>query len=696
MGFSELLRELHRRHVIRVAAAYAVVAWAVIEISATVVPLLRLPESITLVFAVLLLIGFPITVVLAWIYELTPDGIRRTEPAHSPDARPPEHAHKIGWYLNIVIISVLSLALAVLLWREFHPPATALPAIATGQRASVIDKPARKSIAVLPFKNLSADQDNAYFAIGMQDEILSRLASLRELKVISRTSTERYRSQPEQLKAIGSELGVATILEGSVQKYGDKLRVAVQLIDAGSDSNLWAQTYDRDIKDLFQVQSDVAGQIADALRIKLLPADVAAISQVPTSNQAAYDLFLRAEFLRNAAWTQFTSEGLDAAIDLYQQAEANDPEFALAYAQHSLASSYQFWRGGTKRMSMFELARAAHDRAEQALLVQPNLADAHLAKGFYDYWVHLDYPAALQSFDEALRLRPNDANALRATAYVYRRQGPLDEAIRRLEEAAVLDPRNSALADELARTYGLARRYAEANRSVQRALALDPDNTSAAGFQARLIIARSGDFDSALASLHGSHPNVQLLRAGVLALQGKYSDAIALIDAIPDTTATFNALDGGSKNLLLGVFYHDVGEFEKARPLLEQAHQQIVKEISAQPADSPGLALFWLKRGQTEALLGDRQAALQSVAKALEILPPSKDKFRGLEVLREAADVYVRAGRGDLALPLIEQLLTRPDAGVTLPVAVLRVDPVWDTLRSEPRFQALLELHVDE
>src|SRR5438045_3841694 len=330
MKIDNFLSELKRRNVYKVAIAYAVVGWLVIQVSSTVLPTFHAPEWVVQTLVMLVALGFPIALVIAWAFELTPEGLKRAEDVDLPLAK---RAKSHGW-IYVVIIGAL-LSVAVFLLGRYTARNTVTPrenASAARTEAATTAIP-QKSIAVLPFENLSDDKNAAYFADGVQDEILTKLASIADLKVISRTSTAKYKSKPEDLKTVSQQLGVATVLEGSVQKAGDKVRVNVQLIDARVDSHLWAKTYDRDIKDVFAVESEVAQEIADSLQAKLSPAEANTLATAPTKDTAAYDLFLKGESQLRAANASLRPESFDEAITWYQQAIARDPNFALAMAR---------------------------------------------------------------------------------------------------------------------------------------------------------------------------------------------------------------------------------------------------------------------------------------------------------------------------------------------------------------------------
>ncbi|HEX5487993.1 MAG TPA: hypothetical protein VFX04_02445, partial [Rhodanobacteraceae bacterium] len=367
-GFIE---ELKRRHVVRVAIAYAVAGWLLVQIATQVFPFFNIPNWAVRLVVILIVIGFPIAVALAWVYEMTPEGIRRTESADSPDARAEHESRQMGRKLNVIIVVVLVAAVALLGWRVLvlrhasppvpavakarsldgaqRNPEVAIPdtvAAAAGSGLHAAQAIPAKSIAVLPFQNLSDDKKNEYFVAGIQDLILTKLADIGGLKVIARTSTAKYASQPEDLKTIGEQLGVATILEGSVQKAGDEVLINVQLIDTKTDGHIWAKAYTRTLTNVFGVEGDVAEKIATALKAKLSPAETARLASDMSSSPAANNLFLQAEYQANQGNINYDTASMKAAIPLYQQAIAQAPDFALAYARLSYTESELAWFGG--------------------------------------------------------------------------------------------------------------------------------------------------------------------------------------------------------------------------------------------------------------------------------------------------------------------------------------------------------------
>src|SRR5213596_2807376 len=484
-----------------------------------------------------------------------------------------------------------------------------------------------KSIAVLPFENLSDDKGAAYFADGIQDEILTKLASIADLKVISRTSTAKYKSKPEDLKTVSQQLGVANVLEGSVQKAADKVRVNVQLIDARADSHLWARIYDRDIKDVFAVESEVAQEIADSLQAKLSPAEAKTLAATPTKDTVAYDLFLRAEHEERLAENSLSPESYEQAAAWYQQAIARDPNFALAMARLVRNRMDRHWF--FEQMTDAELAQV-RGVAEHALALAPNLAEAHVALGTFFYHGYRQYEQALTEFERALQLQPNAATAVEYSGYVHRRQGQwarcLDEFKRALEE----DPRNALLAGNVAATYVTLRMWKEAERAAQHTLELDP--RSAEGMRALLdsFVRGSGDVTEAqrvlatfpaenkilLTADFGDVSNVMGARAYVLVLARDFKAALKGWEAAGSTAIDqrHQLSARAAIRVLSGDLNGAEAETEKARQLLEERLRERPNEISSITQ------LSWVYL----ALKRDRES-INLARKAADLLPPEKD-----------------------------------------------------------------------
>ena len=708
-----LFAELKRRHVYRVAVAYAVVGWLVIQAAATVSPYLHLPDTLTTMVIVVVALGFPVAIILAWAFEVTPGGVRRTEPADSPEARQADQQRKVGRKLDFVIIAVLALALSLAVWRPWahrkHPvivnvpssghavASTSASAAGTAAAQSTGEAPKAipaKSIAVLPFENLSSDKANGYFSDGIQDLILTKLADIGDLAVISRTSTMKYGSHPENLQEIGRQLGVATILEGSVQKVGDQVLVNVQLIDTRNDHHIWANSYRRTLKDVFSVEGEVASKIAATLNAKLSPEEAQRLATTLSGNAAANDLYLRAEYFTNRGITNYDTAALKQAITFYRQAIAKAPDFAQAHARLSTVESELAWFGGGG-IDTATLYSDALAQAQQALKLAPDLADAHLAMGFYDYWGKGDYAAALKAFGEALTLRPNDDHALAAQAFVLRRQGKLDEAIESLRKALALDPRNTPLTNETGETYMMAGRYAEAEQTFQRALALDPTNLNARSYYGISILFDTGDLSRALQKLQGDDPALKLPRVFILEFSRRYAEALALLQSIPDTPDTFGSNLFGPKSLLLANLHHFSGDAARARALyakaLPEARAQYVA-LKGSPDIIQGSGLFYM--AMAELGLGQTSQGLADVARMRAIAEHSADNMYAPGLLVNCAQAYAFAGKPDQAVRMLSQALASPGLGFSYSPVMLWLDPNWDPIRKTSAFRALENKYV--
>jgi TolB-like protein len=699
-----LLEELKRRHVGRVAIAYAVVAWLLVQIATQVFPFFGIPDWVVRLLVVLVVLAFPVALLLAWVYEITPAGIRRTEPAESPDARTPSEAKQVGRRLDAVIITVLALAVIVLSGRMLQQRHALPPAMksAASRPVAKIRAPAlspfieaaqaipAKSIAVLPFANLSDDRNNDYFVAGIQDLILTRLADIGDLRVISRMSTARYASSPDDLRNIGRQLGVATILEGSVQRADNQVLINVKLIDVRSDNHIWAQDYVRSLENVFGVEGEVAQKVADALKARLSPAESARLAAVPTSNRAAMDAFLRAEFQMNHGFTNYDSGSLRAAIPLYRRAVILDSGFALAFARLSQAQSRLAWFGGGG-LDVKQLVADARVDAERAFKLDPDLSASWTALGYSRYWGEGDYAGALQAFTVALKLKPNDADALAAQGYVERRQGRFEDAAASLEQAFTHDPRNTALAFEIGTTYAMVNRYGEATPWYQRALAMDPGNLNAKAEYANVVLFATGDVQRALDAAQGGAPLLKLVRVSLLAYRRDYRTALTLLESVPDTSENFSVING-SKALIQAELHRLAGDAANARPLYERSLAEAKRQTRLQQGIN--LALVWRNVATAELGLGHLAAGLAAVAESQKRATASGDRVFTPQIMYVNATLYAEARRPDLAVPLLAQALASPGIGTYCAPVLLWIDPAWDPIRRDARFRALLKQYV--
>ena len=668
---NEFLQRLKERKLVQWTVAYVAAAFALLQGIDIVAQRFDWPEQTMRFVIIALSVGLFVTLVLAWYHgERGAQRVTGTE---------------------LLILALLLTIGGGFLWRFAGAASEGVvrPA-ATASSSAPIAIP-KKSIAVLPFENLSRDPDNAYFVDGIQDEILTRLAKISALKVISRTSTMRYASRPDNLREIAKQLGVANILEGSVQRAAGTMRVNVQLIEAESDSHLWAESYDRDIKNIFSVESEVAQAVADALKATLLPAESARIANVPTKNPAAYDLFLKGQYLfsqlQNSASRDPVADG-KAATEMYRRAVAADPDFALAYARLSYLQSYLHWYGVDNSSAVVDDARAS---AEQALALQPDLPEAHLAMGYVHYWCHRDYAAALREFGIARASLPNDAEVIAAIGYVHRRQGIADRGVPEIQQAMVLDPRNSLLPREVANSYTALRRYAEADAAYARSLAIFPGDIEAQEQRAASMMF-SGDMAAAARILEkipadtDPQGSVSLLRYKLAMTQRQPDAALAAIAHSPDWLMTRWEHSLAPLSLLRGEALALKGEADAARAAFLEAEKELqgLLDKGQQVADAQSYL------GLVYAGLGQKEAALKAGRAAVELLPMSRDVIVGAFHLERLARVEAQVGETQAAIDHLEQLLSS-SGGETVSIATLRIDPVWDPLRKDPRFQKLCE-----
>ena len=687
--------ELKRRHVYRVAVAYAVVGWLLIQVVATVAPQLNLPEWSPKLITLIILVTFPVALILAWAFELTPEGIRRTEPVHSPEARPQEVTQRVGKQLNAIIIGVMALVIVLLLAERFmahKAPAESSPAASavSGKSAQAAGAPA-KSIAVLPFDNLSDDKSNGYFATGMQDEILTRLSGIHDIKVISRTSTEKYASHPPDLKTVGRELDVATVLEGSVQKAGDSVHINVQLIDTANDGHLWAQSYDRDLKDIFAVERDVAQNIADALKAQLKPQEVAQVAAVPTTNPAAYDLYLRATEHYNRAHDQdvLTATEMPQAIAMFEKALGVDPKFALAAAKIADAHMRMYFNAPDRTETRLAAAKAAADRA---LALQPGLGEAHLALAEYYYWGHRDYAAATEQAQLAQQSLPNSADVAGVLAAIARRQGRFDDSLAGFQRAALFDPRSSYGLDQLGLTYQMLRRYADADQAFSQSVAVAPDPSDERVTHGSNSALWKGDLEPLRAALHALSPDSDAYVGNALArfslawLSHDYPAAIGVAQAASAAAWADGNNIALPRELYLAFAHEAAGEAANAK----QAYSNVDAAVGAMLEKQPDSAEAHLALGFAKAGLGRRDDALREGRRAAELMPVSRDVISGPGMQVWLAQLEARVGEKDAAFERLQHVIGLPSGGAISP-ALLKIDAVWDSLRSDPRFDALLK-----
>ena len=661
-GFFE---ELQRRKVYRVAAAYIIAAGFIIQISSAVFPAWELPNWAFRLVVVLLLIGFPITLILAWAYDVTPQGIRATPTPSTPGS------HRRRNLIMLVAIGVIISAGAGFFL---------LPRVS----ARKIDK----SIAVLPFQNLSDEKENAYFADGMQDDILTNLSKIGDLKVISRMSVMSYRGDgARNAREIGKALGVGTLLEGSVRRIGNRVRVNVQLIDANNDEHIWAEDYDRDLTDVFAIQTDLAQKIASSLQAKLSPNEKERLDRQPTKDPNAYLLFIQAHDYANRP-DHLRDDSLKAE-ELFEQAIKLDPKFAAAFAGLSMVESWIY--------HSFEPTPARREKArlnaDESLRLEPNLPEGHLALGFSYYYGDRDYERALAEFEIAKRDLPNEAQAYMAIGAIQRRQGKWTESTANLEKAVALDPKNASMLVNLAWNYMAVRNFEAADKTVDRAIAVAPKSFAVTALKAYLAAAWKGDL-SVVEKQSAPIPEdvdpsglVTFERYWVLTLQRKFPEALAVVQKFPrETLITYTTAPApkafleGNIHFLEGDKPRSQAEFEKARVISEQ----LLRDAPEDPARHA-------QHGFILAALGRKEEAIAEGKRAVALLPESQDAFDGPRGTAALAQIYAWTGESDEAFRLLDHLLSVPNG---LAVPMLKLDPAWDPLRKDPRFQALIDKYA--
>jgi TolB-like protein/Tfp pilus assembly protein PilF len=585
-----------------------------------------------------------------------------------------KHRNRVRWAavaIAVLVVGVIGIAFLLVLRR---PVRSALSV-------------AEKSVAVLPFENLSEDKANAYFADGIQDEILTKLASIADLKVISRTSTAKYKSKPEDLKTVSQQLGVANVVEGTVQRAADKVRVNVQLIDARADSHLWAKTFDREIKDVFAVESEVSQEIADALQAKLSPNEANTLATAPTKDPEAYDSFLKGEYEEREAESSLKSEPFDRAAVFYQQALDRDPNFALAAARLAENRIVRHWF--VRRLREAELPELK-SLADHAVALGPNLAEAHLALGSFYYYGKLQFHEALEEFGKALKLQPNNVRSLELSAYIYRRQGQLERALAELAKCEERDPQDGSLVRETAATYCALRMWPEAKRAASRSLALEPHGLSALATLFLSCLNGAGDLNEAKRALatFPEPPRITIFLTVQSAL-GPYIHVMErdFAGALKACETKAADPDENRSRLVARVAIHVLaGDTASAQGEIEQTRDLLERQLSDRPDD----AFAMMQLSWANLALNREADALGLAHQGTDLHPLEKDFLTGAAFLTALAQIEARADQPGDAVTALRRLLSIP-AGTIVSIAQLKIDPVWDPIRNDPGFQQLLD-----
>ncbi|HET7511950.1 MAG TPA: hypothetical protein VFJ88_04235 [Chthoniobacterales bacterium] len=641
--------ELKRRKVYRVAAAYVVVAWVLIQVATQVFPFFEIPNWGVRLVILGLVLGFPAALILSWAYDITPAGIKRTE----------------------------------------DRPAEVLPS-----RLPLAPVP-EKSIAVLPFQNLSDDRENAFFAEGVHDDILSSLARIADLKVISRTSVQQYRSGGGNLREIGKALGVAYVLEGTVRRAGTRVRLNAQLIDARTDAHIWAETFDRELTDLFALQSELAERIVRQLRANLSPSEMAGLQEPPTRSLAAYDLYVEARDLFHWSGIGDPQENGEHGLPLLERALVLDSQFALAHYLASRIHGELFWFGYDKSPARIAKAKEA---AENALRLRPDMGEGHLALAFYHYYSARDYEAAIRELRLAQRALPNESDVASALGIIERRRGRWEESILHLERARQLDPRNVSTLWNLSETLTYLRRFSEADQVLAEAITVAPEAHLFPIARAELSLRSRGETAPLREALRRAPPNfdpggaITTISVRLALMERDYDEAARQLGTC--TECKYNdvglcgfvgALDDYTvpRDWYVGLIARGRGQEGEAMRAFTAAKEA----MRAETEESPNDAKVLIMRGLIEAMLGRTDEAIALGEQAVRRLPISADALDGPLIAINLAAIYAQVDRADQALTLLEQLV-RLVGGPT--PGTLRVEPHWDSLRGDPRFQALL------
>jgi len=709
-----LIAELHRRSVWRVLGIYVAAGWVALEVASTLTESFGLPEWFPAFALGLLVIGLPVVLATTLVQEASvpppgqsgataPPQDRRVDaeasPAPGPEAgaapgagavagietgpaaadagpragTPPSRPrlHTLFTWRNAILGGLAAFALWGVLataWILFGAPRD----IAADESA------AAPSVAVLPFENLSPDPDDAFFADGIHEEILTSLARIDALKVISRTSVLEYRDTQRNLREIADELGVESVLEGSVRRAGDRVRITAQLIDAERDTHLWAETFDRELRDVFQIQSEVAMRIADALHAELDPGERDRIAARPTSNMEAYDSYMRGgEYLAGG----YRPEGLEAARRMYERAVELDPEYLEAHARLAFTHLITYWLGFDRVPERIEAARDIHGAMLGLASEDPA---THYVDGYLRYYAEHDYAGAAESFLRAADAFPHEAQL--AHAYVLRRLGRWDEHLRLLQAARELSPRDATIPYNLGETFLFLRRYDESVEHYRAAIAISPDWGRPYGLLARVHVLR-GDVDAARATIEGA-PAIVSEDLVVL-------ESFRLAMAERDPSAALETLDRSGRSELVAQFVNAPVELLRGWALelagadgaAAAAYEAAAVAARTALEDNPDDHRLWLALAFARAGLGERPEALEAAEEARRLYPMERDHAGGRDGLTELARLYARLGETDRALELIERLLAEPSP---LSAHLLRLEPDWDGLRGDPRFQALL------
>ena len=672
MNRGNIFAELKRRNVYKVAIAYVVAGWALAQGIAQVFPVFDVPNWVVRLVVVLVIIGFPITLILAWAFEITPEGIKSTEEA---DAMPPSSRPSNRTWIYIVVVGA-----AVSLSLFFLGRYTA------GNRT--VSSGDKKSIAVLPFTSLSENKSDAYFADGVQDQILTNLAKLSDLKVISHTSVRQYKTGAERnMREIGRQLGVAYIVEGSVRRDRDRLRINAQLIDARTDAHIWAETYDRTAADLFAIQSELAQSIVTQLKGTLSPQQKAEIEERQTQNLDAFELYLQAKpSIDSYLNATDVRAALLQALKSLDEAIQRDPNFVSAYCYIARANDLLFFFDLDPTPERISLADAA---VKAALRLRRDSSEAHFARGDYYFRCLRDYDRAQEELAIARPGLPNSTPFFILSGYINRRRNHFADAERDFSTAFALDPRNPNAYNLLADTYVLQHRFPEAVHVYDNVLAAGEDVPIVRFRRANVSLNGTGD-TGPMRDVLAKYPDMEFagsqtpVRAWMAMLDGNYAEAERVLAVSP--REDFQDVDLSfyfPKSWYQAMIARAKGDSAGATAALRECREILAQRLIVKPEHARTIAVL----AQVDAGLGEKDLAIREAQHAIDLMPISKDIYDGALVLEGLAQVYTWSGERDRAIELVQKLVTMPSY---INYARLKLHPLWSPLRGDPRFEKIV------
>jgi len=672
MNRGNIFAELKRRNVYKVAVAYIVAGWALAQGIAQVFPVFDVPDWIVRLIVVLIVVGFPFALIFAWAFEITPEGVKRTAEADAMprSARPMNRA----WIYIVVVGAMISVGLFF------------LGRYTAGNRITSSDE--KKSIAVLPFASLSDDKNDAYFADGVQDQILNNLAKVSDLKVISHTSVRQYKTGAERnMREIGRQLGVAYIMEGSVQRARDRLRINAQLIDARTDTHIWAETYDRTAADLFAIQSELAQSIVTQLKAKLSPQQKAEIEERPTQDLDAFELYLQAKAIIDS-YVNATDvrAALLQALKSLDEAIQRDPNFVSAYCYAARVNDLLFFFDLDPTPDRISRADAA---VKAALRLRTDSAEAHFARADYLFRCLRDYDRALEELAIARLGLPNSTPFFILSGYITRRRNHFHEAERDFSTAFALDPRNPNAYNLLADTYVLQRRFPEAVHVYDNVLAAGEQTPIVRFRRASCILWRTGD-TGPFREILTKYPDMEFAggqtpaRSWMAILDGNYAEAERVLTA--SARQDFQDIDFSfyfPKSWYQAMVARAKGDSARATAAFRECREILAQRLVVKPEHARTIAVL----AQVDAGLGQKDLAIREAQHAIDLMPISKDIYDGALVLEGLAQVYVWSGDRDRAIELVQKLLTIPGY---INYGRLKLHPLWSPLRGDPRFEKIV------